>query len=267
MLALTSPPAQSADCWTRFAQTRDPHLRQELILQYVPLVRYVIGRMALHLPAILDSEDILGYGMIGLIEAVDRFDPAHGVKFETYAIQRIRGSILDALRSLNLLSRSASKRARELEQAYLALQQEHGRMPTEEEVCRYLHLSPEEYARALQDASHAMVSLDAATVLQGDEDEPMSLLAVLPDETSPDPEQEAMRSELRRALIQAIEHLPERDRLVISLYYYEDLTLKEISAVLEVSESRVSQLHTAAMLKLRAALRAARLMQPVGAPQ
>src|SRR5919205_563882 len=132
------PPSDLERRWLEFRRTRDPRLREELILQYAPLVKYVLGRTAVSLPGTLTSDDILSYGTIGLIQAVDRFDPTQGVKFETYAIRRIRGAILDAIRSLHPISRDANRRAREVEHAYDSLTQRLGRLPTEEEVSENL---------------------------------------------------------------------------------------------------------------------------------
>ncbi len=230
--------------------------RDRLIVQYAPLVKYVLGRMAVSLPGVLDLDDLLSAGTIGLIQAVDRFDPTQGVKFETYAIQRIRGAILDAIRSLHPVSREAHRRGREIERAYDALVEQLGRMPTEQEVANYLGLSLPEFHARLMEASAVTISLNEPLREDG---EPTTLLEQLTDDDAPGVPRLVEQREVHRALVAAIEALPERERLTITLYYYEDLTLKEIGAVLGVSTSRVSQLHAAALFKLRAALRAARL--------
>src|SRR6266498_3551633 len=146
--------------WARLCATRDPALREQMIVQYAPLVKYVVGRMAVSMPGLLASEDIIGYGTIGLIQAVDRYDPSVGVKFETYAIRRIKGAILDAIRSLQQLSRDASRRARDLDHAFDALTQQMGRVPTNREVADHLGMNAEEFGQALMDASISEVSLD-----------------------------------------------------------------------------------------------------------
>ncbi|HLI28760.1 MAG TPA: FliA/WhiG family RNA polymerase sigma factor [Chloroflexota bacterium] len=238
--------------WEQFTRHHDPALRDQLILQYAPLVKYVVGRMVVSLPGLLSNEDILSYGTIGLIQAVDRFDPSQGVKFETYAIRRIRGAILDAIRSLHPISRDANRRAREIEHAYDTLVQQLGRLPTDAEVSQHLGVSLDELHQRLADATATILSLDSPL---GDEDEHLTLLDQLADDSLPSVAEQVERNELYRRLVAAIRALPERDRLVITLYYYEELTLKEISEVLGVSTSRVSQLHAAAVLKLRAALR------------
>jgi RNA polymerase sigma factor for flagellar operon FliA len=247
-------PSGHADDPTRARATRAD--RDRLIVQYAPLVKYVLGRMAVSLPGVLDMDDLLSAGTIGLIQAVDRFDPSQGVKFETYAIQRIRGAILDSIRSLHPLSREAHRRGREIERAYDALVEQLGRMPTEQEVAAYLGLSLPEFQTRLVEASAVTISLNEPLREDGEQ---TTLLEQLTDEDAPGVPRLVEQREVHRALVAAIEALPERERLTITLYYYEDLTLKEIGAVLGVSTSRVSQLHAAALFKLRAALRAARL--------
>src|SRR3954465_9214373 len=155
-----------------------------MIVQYAPLVKYVVGRMAVSMPGVLSSEDIISYGTIGLIQAVDRYDPSVGVKFETYAIRRIKGSILDAIRSLQSLSRDASRRARDLDHAYEELTQQLGRMPSNREVAAHLGLGPEEFAQALMDASMSVVSLDTPLGDVGDGERP-SLLDQISDDDTP----------------------------------------------------------------------------------
>lgn len=243
--------------WEQFCADRQPELRDALILQYAPLVKYVIGRMAVSLPGLLNHEDLLNYGTIGLIQAVDRFDPTQGVKFETYAIRRIRGSILDSIRSLHPLSRDANRRGREIEQAYDALILKLERIPLDKEVAEHLGLTLAQFHTMLVEASATIVSLD--TPLGDGEGDRAALVDQIADEGLPDPADVVDQQDLKRALVRALENLSERDRLVISLYYYEELTLREISEVLSVSTSRVSQLHAAAIFKLRGMLRAERL--------
>lgn len=254
--AQASPQASELEqLWVIHCRDRDPALRDRLIIQYAPLVKYVVGRMAVSMPGLLSNEDIVSYGTIGLIQSVDHYDPAIGVKFETYAIRRIRGSILDSIRSLQALSRDASRRARDLDHAYDELIQLNGRMPSNREVADHLGMSSDEFSQALQGASLSVVSLNAASGPDAGEGERPSLIDQIKDEDTPDVADQVERQHLYRALVQALQQLSERDRLVVNLYYYEDLTLKEISEVLGVSTSRVSQLHAAAVFKLRAALR------------
>ncbi|GIW18349.1 MAG: sigma 28 (flagella/sporulation) [Tepidiforma sp.] len=227
--------------------------REAAIRQYAPLVKYVVGRLAIGLPAILDYEDILSYGTIGLIEALDRFDGSKGVKFETYAISRIRGAIIDALRSLDRLPRSVRQKARRLEQIHVEFEREHGREPTDEEAAQLMGLTPEQYNQALIDASWVTVSLDGLLDRDNNED------GTAPTELPADPNEEDFTERLEKrqlleALTAAIKTLPEREWLIISLYYRDEMTMKEIAQVLEISESRVCQLHGRALGRLRARL-------------
>jgi RNA polymerase sigma factor for flagellar operon FliA len=239
--------------WVRL-RGGDRSARDELVVRYAPLVKYVIGRMAISLPAAMDSDDVLSAGTVGLLHAIDRFDPDQGVRFETYALQRIRGAIIDTIRSLSPLSRGAGRRARLLDETTALLAQRLGRAPSHEELARELGIDQAELGRMLLESAHVIVSLDGAGG-GDDEGEVQSLRDLLhdPDESATDEVVE--ENELVERLSSAIDSLPQRDRLVLNLYYHEELTLKEISRVIEVSESRVSQIHTAAVMKLRALLR------------
>jgi RNA polymerase sigma factor FliA len=244
--------------WVRL-RGGDRSARDELVVRYAPLVKYVIGRMAISLPAAMDSDDVLSAGTVGLLHAIDRFDPDQGVRFETYALQRIRGAIIDTIRSLSPLSRGAGRRARLLDETTSALAQRLGRVPTHDEIARELGVDQAELGRMLLESAHVIVSLDGANSGGDDDGEVQSLRDLLhnPDEATTDEVVE--ENELVERLSSAIDSLPPRDRLVLNLYYHEELTLKEISRVIEVSESRVSQIHTAAVMKLRALLRTVQL--------
>jgi len=241
--------------WVRL-RTGDRAARDELVVKYAPLVKYVIGRMAISLPAAMDSDDVLSAGTVGLLHAVDRFDPDQGVRFETYALQRIRGAIIDTIRSLSPLSRGAGRRARLLDETTAVLAQRLGRAPTQEELARELGVEMAELGRMLLESAHVIVSLDGAGSGGDDEGEVQSLRDLLHDPDEAGTDEVVEENELVERLGSAIEALPPRDRLVLNLYYHEELTLKEISRVIEVSESRVSQIHTAAVMKLRGLLRA-----------
>lgn len=241
----------------RWGRVDDSAQRERRILQFAPLVKYVIGRMSVSLPGVLSTEDLLSYGTIGLIQAVDRFDPEVGVKFETYAIQRIRGSILDAVRSLQPLSRDAMRRAREIEQAYDTITQRVGRMAQDWEVADELGVSMEQFHKIVVESSAFVVSLDAPLADDGNDGaQDTALVDAIVDESIIPAVDRIERQDLHRALVSALETLSERERLVINLYYCEELTLKEIGEVLDVSTSRVSQIHAATLFKLRSALRA-----------
>jgi len=224
--------------------------RAGAIGQYAPLVKYVVGRLAIGLPAILDYEDILSYGTIGLIEALDRFDDSKGVKFETYAISRIRGAIIDALRALDRLPRSVRQKAKKLEQIHASYALEHGREPTDEEAAAAMGLSIEQFNQALVDCGWVTVSLDG--LLDRDSNDDGSAATELPA----DPNEEDFTPHLEKrqmidALTGAVKQLPEREWLIVSLYYRDEMTMKEIAQILEISESRVCQLHGRALSRLR----------------
>lgn len=227
--------------------------REAAIRQYAPLVKYVVGRLAIGLPAILDYEDILSYGTIGLIEAFDRFDGSKGVKFETYAISRIRGAIIDALRSLDRLPRSVRQKAKRLDQVTLELTVANGREPTEAEMAEGMGLSLDQYHHALVDSSWVTVSLDG--LLDRDENNDGAGATELP--ADPNEEDFTHRLEKRQmldALTGAVKGLPEREWLIVSLYYKDEMTMKEIARILEISESRICQLHGRALSRLRGRL-------------
>jgi len=227
--------------------------RDAAIRQYAPLVKYVVGRLAIGLPAILDYEDILSYGTIGLIEALDRFDGSKGVKFETYAISRIRGAIIDALRALDRLPRSVRQKAKKLEAIHVSFTLEHGREPTDEEVAQLMGYTLEQYNQALIDCSWVTVSLDGLLDRDTNDD------GAAPTELPADPNEEDFTQRLEKrqmidALTGAVKSLPEREWLIVSLYYRDEMTMKEIAQILEISESRVCQLHGRALGRLRARL-------------
>jgi RNA polymerase sigma factor for flagellar operon FliA len=217
--------------------------REKLILDHVPLLRHIVGRMALDLPASVERDDLYGWGMLGLIGAADSWEPARGLKFSTYAFPRIRGAILDELRRADFLPRGRRERVRELERAIAACEQKDGVAPDPERIARELGIPAEEVDEILLSArSAATASLD---------DGPGSeLLGLLADPRCDDPQGSAEWEEMRRLLVSAIGELPEQDKTVITLYYGEELFLREIAEVLGVTESRVSQIHSRALYRL-----------------
>ena len=225
--------------------------REQMILKFAPLVRYVVGRLAIVAPRMFDMEDLLSYGTIGLIEAVDRFDPARGISFEGFAGDRIRGSVIDALRAADWVPRSARKRARDIQNAFVAMEETLGRAPTDEEVARELDLSMQQLHRAMADAVSTVVSLQRV-VRTGDEDATATLMDVVPDDAALCPGQHLDEQELYHAVVAGLQRLDDREKKVLALYYEHALTLREISQVLEISESRVWQLHARAITRIRA---------------
>jgi RNA polymerase sigma factor for flagellar operon FliA len=211
--------------------------------------------MSSGLPAHVEESDLISYGLGGLISAIERFDLSREIKFETYAITRIRGAIIDELRTLDWVPRSVRARAREIERANMKLEARFQRAPTDEEMATELEISADEFQEALVQISNStIVALDELWTVSDATGDQISLLDTLPDRSAPDPQQLVDQSELRDRIASAIAALPEREKLVVALYYYENLTLREIGEVLGVTESRVSQLHTKAVLRLRSKL-------------
>ena len=252
----------TVNLWERYTRHGDRNAREELILRYTPLVKYVVGRLPIALPAAMDREDLINCGVIGLIEAVDRFQPARGVKFETYAIARIRGQILDTLRHLNVLPRSTHRQARQIESAIAELSQLLGRIPEDSEVADHLGITLDDYRSRLMTSSVAMISLDEPT--RSSDGESLDLHDCVEDTSMPSPSEYVDRQESIDQMVSAIQNLPERERLMISLYYQDRLTMKEIGAVLGISESRVCQLHTKALLTLRGIVSGSGGLVPTG---
>ncbi len=242
------------EIWLEFIETRRCELRDELITQYSPLVRYVVGRLGIPQTSLLDADDLVSYGIIGLINAIDRFDPSRGVRFEAFATSRIRGSVIDQLRVLNWLPRSAVARVRQIEVALAELEQLLGRPANEREAATKIGVSIQRYRQMLLEMGIVVLSLDAPLGNLMQDDEATSLSDLIEDSALPGPAQQVEQLEILEALHAAVNHIPERERLLLSLYYNEELTMKEISRVINVSESRVCQLHMQAILRLRSAM-------------
>lgn len=241
--------------WEAYKATGSPEAREKLILFYVPLVKYVAGRVSVGLPANVDFDDLVSYGIFGLVDAVERFDQERGVKFETYAVARIRGAVIDGLRSVDWVPRSVRQKAKELEKTVASLEARLGRPATDAEVSEALEISIDEYHELLGDIKGiSLASLDEVWTGDPDEDGKLRFGQMIENPDSDDPTLKVEDVEVKRVLAEAIDQLPERERLVVALYYYEGLTLKEIGEVLGVSESRVSQIHTKAILRLRGRL-------------
>ena len=250
----TDVPVEVEILWAKYVAQRTFELRNQIITLYSPLVRFIVGRLGIPPTGLLDAEDLVSYGMIGLISAIDRFDPTRGVRFEAFASVRIRGAVIDQLRSLNWLPRSAISRVRLVESALAILEQRLGRPAKENEVAEEIGVSTERYRQMLLEMNATVLSLDAPLGSLLQDDEVTSLSELLEDQSSPGPVEQTEHQELTDTLGVAIDHLPEREKLLLSLYYQEELTMKEISKVLSVSESRVCQLHIQAIMRLRSAL-------------
>jgi RNA polymerase sigma factor FliA len=243
------------DLWRRYRTAGDERARERLVVAYSPLVKYVAGRLASGLPTHVEAADLISYGLIGLISAIERFEPDREIKFETYAIPRIKGAIIDELRALDWVPRSVRARAREIERANVKLEHRLHRAPTDEEMAAELEIPPEDFHDALiQISTSTIAALDELWTVSDTSGDQVSLLDTLQDPEAPDPAEVMDESELEDRVADAIARLPEREKLVIALYYYENLTLREIGEVLDVTESRISQLHTKAVLRLRSRL-------------
>jgi RNA polymerase sigma factor FliA len=240
-----------AQLWRRYKQNNKlKAVRETLILHYLHLVRYVVSRLPVSLPSSIAQEDLNSFGTIGLMEAVERFDPERGLKFETYAVTRIRGAIIDQLRLQDWIPRGVRKRSKTLSEAMARLEEKLGRAATNDELAVELNLPKAKIAQMRAESSNLVLSLDDS--FGGDSDgNTFSLMDTVMDKNSPDPQGEMEAEELRKRLADAIATLPEREKLLVALYYHENMTLKEIGEVISVSESRVCQLHAQAITRLR----------------
>lgn len=240
--------------WQQYARSPEPTLKEQLVLEYLPLVKYVVGRLAVTLPPTLDADDLLGYGVMGLMTAIDRFNPERGYKFETFAISRIRGAIIDELRAQDWLPRSLRQKAKDVESTLRELENGLGRSASDAELAQALRVPVDQVPRALGEITAPVLSLDEL-VGMGEEGQKVSWLDTLQDDRL-GPSAAFDQDEMVTILGQAIDALPERERLLIALYYHEGLTLKEIGQVLSVTESRVCQLHAQAVGRLRTKINA-----------
>ncbi len=240
--------------WEEFHKTKSTKLRDKFIRQYMPLVKYVAGKVAVGMPNSVEFDDLVGFGQFGLLDAINKYDPEKGVKFKTYAVTRIRGAIFDELREIDWVPRSVRQKSREIEDAIVELEARLGRTATDSEIAGALKISEDEYHKTVMKVSGTSVLSLNEVWYSGDDSDSMSIGDSIESPSSLNPDVIAEREEIRKVIIQAINELPEKEKMVIVLYYHEDLTFKEIGEVLEVSESRISQLHTKANLRLRAKL-------------
>jgi RNA polymerase sigma factor for flagellar operon FliA len=252
--AVSDAPVDIESIWQEYVHDRESALRDKLIMHYIHLVRFVVGRLGIPTTSTMDSEDLLSYGVIGLINAIDRFEPDRGIKFEAYATTRIRGAVIDQLRALNWMPRSAVTRSRQIERVLADLEQRLGRPAHEDEMAAECGVTIERYRQMLLDAGTSILSLDAPLSTLRADDDSSSLGELLEDVSSPSPTDAVEQQEMQKLLSQAISRIPIREQQLLALYYVEELTMKEISQVMHVSESRVCQLHAQAILRLRAQL-------------
>ncbi|MDP9066855.1 MAG: RNA polymerase sigma factor WhiG [Actinomycetota bacterium] len=238
--------------WDEYKATGVTKARDQLILHYSPLVKYVAGRVAVGLPANIEQADLISYGIFGLIDAIDKYDRTRNIKFETYAISRIRGAIIDELRAIDWVPRSVRYKAREVEKAYAALENKLKRPPSDAEIAGEMGISVDDLNHIYtQLSSVSLIALDELMSIEGDKGDKLSLLDTLEDTKTAGPMEAFEKEEMKEILVSAINRLPEREKKVITFYYFAGLTLAQIGEVLGVTESRVCQIHTKAVLGLK----------------
>jgi len=242
------------ELWVLYRKKRDPRIRESFIKQYAPLVKYVAGKVAVGMPHSVEFDDLVGFGVFGLLDAIDKFDPEKNVKFKTYAVTRIRGAIFDELRSIDWVPRSVRQKTREIEDVIGSLEAQLGRTASDQEIAKALGVSEDEFVKTMMKISGTSILSLNDLWFSGDENDKMSIGESIEAPSSLNPDIIVEKDEIRRVIVEAINELPDKEKKVLILYYYEDLTLKEIGQVLEVTESRISQLHTKAILRLRAKL-------------
>lgn len=241
--------------WQSYLETKSPEAREKIILRYAPLVKYVAGRVAIGLPSNVEFDELLSCGIFGLMDAIEKFDALRGIKFETYAIARIRGAILDGLRSNDWVPRSVRQKARRLERVCAELENKLGRSATDQEISDALEMSIDDFYDLLSEVSFTTLSsLDELWMINSNDDDSVRVLDLIRNDDSEDPLHCVEIEEVKSTLSKAIDCLSDRERMVVALYYYEGLTLKEIGEIMEISESRVSQIHTKAIFRLRGRL-------------
>ena len=244
--------------WVDYKASGDAGLRERLIVHYSPLVKYVAGRVGVGLPPNIEQADLVSYGIFGLMDAIDKFDLERAIKFETYAISRIRGAIIDELRSIDWIPRSVRSKARNVEKAYAELEAKLHRTPTEPEVAEHMGIALSDLHTIFSQVSYVnVVALDELLSVGGEKGDKLSLVDTLEDTKAEDPVAAFESEETKYLLAQAINALPEREKIVVTLYYYEGLTLAEIGQVLGVTESRICQMHTKAVMQMRVRLKEA----------
>ena len=257
------PEDELASLWETYLNDKtDKSARDMLIVQYIYLIRYVVGRVKVTLPATISIEDIAGYGVEGLINAIERYSPQKNTRFETYALIRIRGAILDRIRAQDFLPRSVRKKIKDIKSAQEHLKQELGRMPTTQEVAEYIDMEPEKVIQLLSEDT-TMTSLYDK---KGSNEDSVEIIDTIEDTNKLNPQEQAEEKNVKQELEKALLRLPERERVIMVLYYQENLTLKEIGETIGMSESRVCQLHAQAIMKLKNILsenRTSRLRQSI----
>ncbi|PZD93713.1 FliA/WhiG family RNA polymerase sigma factor [Paenibacillus sambharensis] len=251
MMEPKAPHLSNIELWQKWKEDKDIQAKKQLIEHYLPLVDYVTNRMAIGLPKNVSRDDLASNGVMGLIDAIEKFDYQRGLQFETYASWRIRGAMIDGLRQGDWVPRSVREKAKRIEEAYQHLEQEYLRTVSDKEISSYLNVSEREFQTMLQDIAVTTVCSLEDPIR---EEESETRLSMLIDEKAKNPDHKVQEFFLKETLVKGIERLTEKERIVVSLFYYEELSLSEIAEVMQLSPSRISQLHSKAILRLRGAL-------------
>ena len=242
------------ELWRLYRKNRDPQIRERLVKQYAPLVKYVAGKLAVGMPSNVEFDDLVGYGVFGLLDAIEKYDPDQKTQFKTYAVQRIHGAIIDELRALDWVPRSVRTRARQIEGVVQDLEISLGRPASDDEIAGELGMSTKQFDKEMVKISGTSILSLNDVWYQGEDNDKVSIADSIESPTTLNPDTIVEKDEIKRVIVESIGELPDKEKKVLVLYYYEDLTLKEIGQVLDVTESRVSQLHTKAVMRLRSKL-------------
>ena len=245
---------EEQELWIKYKKKKDPEIRNYFVRQYAPLVKYVAGKVAVGMPHNVEFDDLVGFGVFGLFDAIEKFDPEKHVKFKTYAVTRIRGAIYDELRSIDWVPRSVRQKTKEIEETIHTLEAQLGRSASDLEIAEKMGVSINDLHKTMQKiSSSSIISLNDLWY-SGEDNDRVAIVDSIESPQSLNPDIIVEKDEIKRVIVQAISELPDKEKKVLVLYYYEDLTLKEIGKVLEVTESRISQLHTKAIMRLRSKL-------------
>ena len=242
------------ELWTIYKKSKEPSIRDFFVRQYAPLVKYVAGKVAVGMPHNVEFDDLVGFGVFGLFDAIEKYDPDKHVKFKTYAVTRIRGAIFDELRSIDWVPRSVRQKTREVESAVHRLEANLGRAATDKEIAKEMGMNIDVYNKTMLKITGTSIMSLNDVWYTGEDNDKVSIVDSIESPSGLNPDIIVEKDEIKRVIIEAINNLPEKEKKVLILYYYEDLTLKEIGRLLEVTESRVSQLHTKAVLRLKGRL-------------
>lgn len=255
VMSVSATRQQERELWRNYKEHGDLAAKEALIIKFSAMVKYVAGRLVMGLPPHVEVNDLISYGIFGLMDAIEKYDPERGVKFETYAVARIKGAIMDGLRAWDWVPPSLRRRAREVEDAYSRVEQKLGRAATDMEIASALTMDVGDFRELIANLSRAnLLSLDDIWNSNERDDATRPAIDMICDHEAPDPGLAAEFEEKKRFLAEALGRLPDREKLVVTLYYYEGLTVKEISELLKVTPSRISQLHSKAILRLRGRL-------------